>query len=134
MVGLVLVAHSPELVAGLAAMVRQAAPGVAVSTAAGTERGSLGTSAPAVSVALREALEHSSEGCVLLLDLGSAGLSVEIALEELPPADRARVRVTGAPLVEGAVLAAVEADSGADLDAVVAAAERAASMPKLPWD
>jgi dihydroxyacetone kinase DhaKLM complex PTS-EIIA-like component DhaM len=55
-----------------------------------------------------------------------------MALEELDDAERARVRVSEAPLVEGAILAAVQASVGASIDDVVAAAEGAASMAKLP--
>jgi dihydroxyacetone kinase DhaKLM complex PTS-EIIA-like component DhaM len=69
---------------------------------------------------------------LVLLDLGSAALSLELALEDLDPADRERVRVTEAPLVEGAILAAVQASIGATLDEVEAAAAGAATMPKLP--
>ena len=46
--------------------------------------------------------------------------------------ERRRVRVSEAPLVEGSVLAAVQASVGATIDQVVAAAESATSMPKLP--
>jgi len=46
--------------------------------------------------------------------------------------ERARVRVSNGPLVEGAVMAGVEALSGASLDTVLAAADGAAASPKLP--
>ena len=55
----------------------------------------------------------------MLLDLGSAALSLELALEDLSDGDRQRVRVTEAPLVEGAILAAVQASVGATIDEVV---------------
>jgi PTS hybrid protein len=61
-------------------------------------------------------------------------MAVDLALDELDRADRALVRVTEAPIVEGAVLAAVAAAGGAGVDAVAAAAERARTMPKLPRD
>ena len=135
MVGLVLVGHSAEVVAGLAAMVRQAAPGVPVEVAGGLSGGRLGTSAPDVAAALRRALEAArGEGVVVLLDLGSAALALDIALDELDAADRARVRVTEAPFVEGAVVGGVASAGGADADVVVAAAEGAMRMPKLPRD
>mgnify|MGYP000576730899 CR=1 FL=1 len=43
----------------------------------------------------------------MLLDLGSAVLSLEVALASLDPAERAHVRVAQAPLVEGTIVAAV---------------------------
>ncbi len=131
MVGLVLVAHSAVLLEGLHAMLAQAAPSVRVGLAGGTATGSLGTSAPRVLAAIHEMLT-TVDGAVVLVDLGSAMLAVEIALEEATDAERARTRVSTGPIVEGAVLAAVEAAAGAGLDAVLAAANGAATMPKLP--
>jgi len=131
MVALVLVAHSPELVAGLRAMVAGAAPGVPVEVAAGTDLGRLGTSAPAVAAALGRALAAADDGVVVLLDHGSAFLAIDIALEELAGPDRARVRLSGGPLVEGAVLAAVEAGQGGSLEAVGRAADEAWRIPKI---
>jgi dihydroxyacetone kinase DhaKLM complex PTS-EIIA-like component DhaM len=94
----------------------------------------LGTSAPRIAAALRSTLDASPEGVLVLLDLGSAALSLELALEELDPLDRVRVQVSEAPLVEGAILAAVQASIGASLGEVTAAAEGATSMAKLPRD
>ena len=130
--GIVLISHSGTLVDGLRDMVAQVAGAdVAVGTAGGTEDGRLGTSAPRIAEAIGAVLRQSDEALVLL-DLGSAALSLEFALEELTPDERARVRVTEAPLVEGAILAAVQASVGASLPDVVAAAESATTMAKLP--
>jgi len=132
-VGLVLISHSGTLADGLREMVAQVAGDeVAVGTAGGTEDGRLGTSAPRIAAALRSTLDASPDGVLVLLDLGSAALSLELALEELEPIERARVQVTEAPLVEGAILAAVQASIGASLAEVTAAAEGATSMAKLP--
>ena len=130
--GIVLISHSGTLVDGLRDMVAQVAgDDVPVGTAGGTDDGRLGTSAPRIAEAIGAVLRQSDEA-VVLLDLGSAALSLEIALEELTEDDRARVRVTEAPLVEGAILAAVQASVGASLAEVVAAAESATTMAKLP--
>lgn len=132
-VALVLVAHSPELLRGLRAMIAQAAGSVPVQVAAGTALGALGTNAPAVAAALRAALSASgSDGVLVMIDLGSAALAVEIALETLPEADRAQVRLSEGPIVEGSILAAVEAASGAPLADVLAVADAAGRAPKLP--
>ena len=133
MVGLVLISHSGTLVEGLRDMVAQVAGAdVPVATAGGTQDGRLGTSAPDIAAAIRNTLAAGADDALVLLDLGSAALSLEVALEELDDADRGRVRVSEAPLVEGAILAAVQASIGASIDDVVAAAEAAATMAKLP--
>jgi PTS hybrid protein len=131
LIGLVLISHSATLVEGLREMVAQVAgEAVPVATAGGTEDGRLGTSAPRIEAAIRSALDAGADGIVVLLDLGSAALSLEVAIESLDDAERARIQVSQAPLVEGAVLAAVQASVGASLDEVVAAAAGAASMTK----
>jgi dihydroxyacetone kinase phosphotransfer subunit len=129
-VGLVLVSHSARLAEGLRDLVEQVAQGrVPIAVAAGGAEESLGTNA----VAIGEAVESLAgpDGVVVLLDLGSAVLSAETALEELAPSVRDRVRMADAPFVEGAVAAAVESSLGSDLEAVLAAAESARGQGKL---
>ena len=135
MVSLVLVSHSRTLVEGLRDMVAQVAgDDVRVAIAGGTGDGRLGTSAPLISEAIQAALDGPAgraDGVLVLLDLGSAALSLELALEDLDPTDRAIVRVSDGPLVEGAVIAAVEASVGGSLDDVERAAAGAMSLPKM---
>ncbi len=131
MVGIVLVSHSRTLAEGLAQMLAQVSGGdVPVAVAAGTPDGRLGTSAPLIVDAIRSV--DGPDGVLVLLDLGSAALSVELALEDLEPEERARVIVSGAPIVEGAVVAAVQASTGSPLEAVAREAAAAASLAKLP--
>ena len=130
--GLVLVSHSEELVTGLRAIVGQfGGDAVPVATAGGTDDGRIGTTAPRIEAAIDDVLGRA-DGALVLLDFGSALLSLEVALEGLEPAVRARLAVSDAPLVEGAFLAGVQASTGADLVEVAAAARGWASMPKLP--
>jgi dihydroxyacetone kinase DhaKLM complex PTS-EIIA-like component DhaM len=103
---------------------------VCVSAAGGTEDGRLGTNAFAIADAIRAA--DKGDGVLVLIDLGSAALSTEMALEELTAEERARVRVSNAPFVEGAILAGVEASVGSGLAEVTAAASRATELRKLP--
>ena len=131
MVGLVLVAHSETLLEGLREMTAQVAgPDVLIATAGGTGDGRLGTSAPHIEAALRLLLERTDD-VLVLLDLGSAVLSLDVALGSLTLDERARVRVADAPLVEGAVVAAVQASLGSSIDEVARAAEQATHLPKL---
>ncbi|MET7613692.1 PTS fructose transporter subunit IIA, partial [Streptomyces seoulensis] len=124
-VGIVLVSHSAEVaesVAGLAKALAGGATAVPVAAAGGTEGGGFGTSAELISAAA--AAVDQGAGVALLTDLGSAVLTVKALLaegDELP----ADTRLVDAPFVEGAVAAVVTAATGADLDAVVAAAGEA---------
>jgi dihydroxyacetone kinase phosphotransfer subunit len=133
-IGLVLVGHSEDVVRGVAAMVGQAAPAVPIAVAGGLSGGRLGTDGLAVAEALRGVLAATDDPVLVLLDLGSAAMALEVALDQLPPADRSRVRATEAPFVEGAVAAAVEAASGGGIDRVASAAERSLRLPKLARD
>jgi len=127
MVGLLLVSHSATLATGLVDLLRPLTSGkVPLVVAAGTEDGELGTSADLVASGLAEA--DAGQGVVVLPDLGSAVMSVRVALED---ADSDRVVLVDAPFVEGAVSAAVTAAGGADLRSVVAAAEQARTVAKL---
>ncbi len=73
----------------------------------------------------------TEDGVLLLVDLGSAVLSTKLALELLPEDLRARCLISNAPLVEGALVAALEASLGHSLEAVNRTAEDAGSFPKV---
>lgn len=124
-VGLVVVSHSAPLAEGVRELAAQMAPQVRVVPAGGLPDGALGTDFEKVSAALSEA--SSDDGVALLYDLGSAQMTAELAVEAL--ADPNSARVVDAPLVEGAIAAAVAAQGGSDLDAVARAAEEAARVP-----
>ncbi len=135
MVSLVLVGHSPDLLRALRAMVAQAAPAVPVAIAGGTLVGNLGTSSPGILDALHAGLAASpDDGVVVLFDLGSAAMALEMALEELPALERGLVAVSQGPLVEGAIRAAVEAAGGSTREQVRVAADAEGRAPKLPPD
>lgn len=118
-VGLAIVSHSARIAEGVVELAAQMAPSVAIAAAGGTDDGSLGTSFDRVQAAIAKA--DSGDGVVVLCDLGSAVLTAQTALDfaEAPE----RIRIADAPLVEGAVAAAVAAEGGAGLEQVVAAAE-----------
>lgn len=133
-VGLVLVSHSAALVAGLAELVGQVAgPSVVIRTVGGTQDGGLGTDPDRVLAALRAAAGASDDeaGAVVLMDLGSSVLAVKAAVEDLSEAERGKIVVVDAPLVEGAVAAGAIASTGAPLDEVAQAAREARDAAKL---
>ena len=124
MVNLVLVSHSPSLARGAAELARlmtQQSP-LIIATAAGTgdENSPLGTNAEEIAKAMEEA--YSDDGVLVLMDMGSAVLSAEMALEFLPPDKKAKFMLSSAPIVEGAVSAAVQASLGGNLEQVRAEA------------
>jgi len=131
LVGIVVVSHSAQIAAGTVELARQmAGDDLRIEAAGGTADGSLGTDAAAIMAAIRAA--DGGAGVVVLMDLGSAVLATQTALEMLGESVAAGVRLSRGPLVEGAVVAAVQASVGDDLAAVLAAAEEAASLPKIP--
>lgn len=119
MIGLVVVSHSRQLALGVAELAGQMAPSVAIVPSGGDGSGGLGTDYMAVGEAIGQA--DSGDGVVVLFDLGSAKMVADMAAEE---ADGSVV-VVDAPLVEGAVAAAVRAQGGAGLAEVAAAASSA---------
>ena len=119
-VGLVLVSHVAAIAQGVAVLAGQMAQDVAIAAAAGTDDGGIGTSFDLVQAGLLEA--ERGAGVVVLYDLGSALLTSESAVELLDGAQRARVRIVDAPLVEGALAAAVRAQGGGTLAEVAEAA------------
>ena len=128
MVGIVVVSHSAEIAAGTVALAAQmAGPDVVIRAAGGTADGGLGTDADRVRRAIAEA--DAGSGVAVLGDLGSAILTVR---EVLASGDApCTVRLLDAPLVEGAVTAALTASVGLSLDEVAEATEGARAVAKL---
>jgi dihydroxyacetone kinase phosphotransfer subunit len=128
MVGLLIVSHSLKLGEGIVELVQQLAPELPVRAAGGMNDGSLGTSVEKIHEALL-ALDNPS-GVLVLVDLGSAVMSTEVALEWLSDVQRQRVALSGAPLVEGAVLVATNASLHLPLEELAEAAWQARDFPK----
>lgn len=127
MIGLVVVSHSARLAEGvceLAAQVGQAAVRIAPGGGTGDPEHPIGTDAYRVVEAIESV--WSEDGVLVFMDLGSALLSAETALEFLDPDRRARVHLCEAPLVEGVVAAASQAAAGAGLEEILREVGRAA--------
>ena len=127
MVGIVVVSHSREIASGTVALAAQmAGPDVRIEPAGGTPDGGLGTDADRVREAIASA--DQGDGVIVLGDLGSAILTARAVLAHQ---ENGHVRLVDAPLVEGAVAAAVTASAGLGLSDVEQAAKEAAGAPKL---
>ena len=127
LVGMVFVSHSTKLAEGAADLaVQMAGPDVRLVAVGGAPDGSLGTDPDRIASAIREA--NSGAGVLVICDLGSAILATDRAIETLDGVLASRVRLSGGPFVEGAVIASVQASIGQSLDDVLHAAEEARDL------
>ena len=130
MIGIVLVSHSPKVAEGVAELAREmGGADIRLEPVGGLDMPDrpMGTDAVLVMQAIERA--WSEAGVLVLMDLGSAVLSAEMALDMLPTDRRGRVLLCEAPFVEGAVAAAVAAKLGRSL-AEVAEEARGGLGPK----
>ena len=127
MVGIVLVSHTSALALEVARLAHALAPEKAsIAVAGGTADNEGGTSADRIRMAIE--VVNQGDGVVLLADIGSSVLTARILVEELGDAS---ITLADAPLVEGAVAAAVVAGAGAPFSEVLASAEEARGARKL---
>jgi phosphocarrier protein FPr len=123
MVGIVLVSHSRALALSVQELVRSMTGPtlpLAIAAGAGDDHKELGTDAVEIAEAIVSV--RGNEGVLVLMDMGSAILSSETALDLLDEPLRANIRFCAAPFVEGAVASGVIANLGASLDEVCAEA------------
>ncbi|WP_102869101.1 phosphoenolpyruvate--protein phosphotransferase [Pseudovibrio exalbescens] len=123
MVGIVVVSHSRQLADGVAELAEQMTQGkcpIAVAGGIDDPANPIGTDPVAVMSAIETVADDS--GVLVLMDLGSALLSAEMALELIDPDLASKVELCAAPIVEGTMAATVAAASGLPLSAVKAEA------------
>jgi multiphosphoryl transfer protein len=124
MVALVLVSHSRKLAEAARELILQmTGPDfpVVVASGVGDNFDEIGTDAVHISEMLQQL--SRPDGILVLMDLGSAVLSAQTALELLE-SDATPIRLCSAPFIEGAVAAAVSAQAGCSLAEVAHEAER----------
>ena len=126
MVGIVVASHSRKLAEGVVELARMMAPNVPIAAAGGMEDDSTGTSCRKILGAMTQV--YSDDGVAILMDIGSAVMTAEIAMEEF---NRPKMKLVDCPLVEGAVVAAIEANQGASLEQIEQRASEAATIKKL---
>jgi phosphocarrier protein FPr len=129
-VGLVIVSHSEKLASGVTELAQQMTQGsITIVAAGGAGNDVIGTSVDTIQHAIERA--NGPDGVLVLLDMGSAILSTEMALEMIDEEKRGPILLSFAPIVEGTLAAALEATLGHSLQEVKAAAEKAASKAQL---
>ena len=131
MVGIVIVSHSWKIAEGVCDLAREMADGnPGIIPAGGLDDGSIGTDAAKIADAIKQA--DQGEGVVIIADIGSAIMSAETAIELLEDEGSSiHAEIADAPIVEGAVCAAVEAAGGGNLDSVLTSAEESRDASKL---
>ena len=126
MVGIVIVSHSKKLAEGVVEIARMMAAEAPLAAAGGLDDGGLGTSFERIAAAVKEV--DQGDGVGVLMDMGSAVMTTEMVVEAL---EDHTVKMLDAPLVEGAVLAAVEAQAGTSLAGIEAKIHEARDVKKL---
>lgn len=126
MVGIVIVSHSKTLADGVVEVSKMMADSANIVAAGGLDDGSLGTSYEKIEKAIKTV--YSDDGVIVLVDMGSAVMTTQMVIESM---NDERVRLADAPLVEGAVVAAMGAFLGNDIDAVMEELSTVSSNSKL---
>jgi len=129
MVNIVIVSHSAKLAEGVRDLAEQMVHGqVLLAIAGGIDDpdNPIGTDPMKVQAAIESV--YSPDGVLVLMDLGSALLSAEMALEFLSPEQQEHVYLCAAPLVEGTMAAAVQASVGGTIEQVIHEAKGALAM------
>jgi PTS hybrid protein len=150
MVGVVVISHSPRAAKGIRDIaVEMGSSDTRLVVAGGDVDGGIGTDPNAIAEAITEAAgvndDHRSDenktandnptqgeidDVVLLVDLGSAVMNAELAIEMVTIDNT--VCIADAPVLEGALNATVEASSSkATVESVIAAAEDAREYSKI---
>lgn len=130
MVGIVIVSHSAKVAEGIKELVSEMGnKEQKIIAAGGMEDGGIGTDAVKISTAIKDA--DTGDGVVILVDLGSAVLSTNMALELLEEENSTRYLIADAPILEGAFSAVIQASCGSDLSEVLDAAQQAINMKKI---
>ncbi len=125
-VGLVVVSHSERAAEGIVEVAAEMAGDTRLVAVGGDGRGGIGTVPDAIEAGIDAAAD--GDGVVVLVDLGSAVMNADVAVEE----SDAEAVIADAPVLEGAVNAAVAATGpSATLDSVRGQAEAARDLTKL---
>lgn len=128
MVGIVIVSHSAKVAEGIRELALQmAAPAQRIIAAGGLADEAIGTDAIKIKEAIISA--NNGDGVAVLVDLGSAVLSTELAIELLEDQE-IMAAIADAPILEGTIAATVEASLGQPLSRVIETAEGARELRK----
>lgn len=129
MINFVIVSHSQALAEGVVALANQIkAPECKIVAAGGLEDSPDGIGTDTIKIIHAIENAFTEEGVIVFVDLGSAILGTQTALDLLDPAIAAKVHLSYAPLIEGTIAAVVAASSGASLEDALSEANEAAFL------
>lgn len=117
MVSLLIVSHSEKLANGVKELAKEMASDVNIEAVGGNEEGGLGSDYNKIFEALDSI--YTSDGVIILFDLGSSLMTTQIVMEILEAEGKKNIVILDAPIVEGAVVAAVEISIGQTIQKVV---------------
>ena len=126
MVGIVIVSHSQKLAEGVVELAKLMAGDANIVPAGGLDDGQAGTSFEKIMSAVEEV--HEEDGVAVLMDMGSAVMTTEMVIEALGYDD---VVMLDGPIVEGAIVAALESALGTPLEKLQAKVDEARETRKL---
>lgn len=126
MVGIVIVSHSRNLADSVVEFTGLMAADAKIAAAGGMEDGGFGTSFEKIQKAVESV--YSEDGVIILMDMGSAVMTTEMVIEMF---DLEKVKMADCPLVEGAVVATIDAVSGMKLEEILEALKKVGSTPKF---
>ena len=126
MVGIAGVAHSPGLAEGAVELAKLMAGNARIAAAGGLEDGTPGTSFEKIMTAIESV--YSEDGVAVLMDMGSAVMTTEMVIESL---GYDNVFMLDGPVVEGAIVAALEASLGTPAEELQSTVDEARAAKKL---
>ena len=127
MVGIVVVSHSQKVAEGAKELALQMAADAKIAAAGGLQDGSIGTDMEKITNAINEVM--SDDGVIMLVDMGSAIMTSEMAIEISDNPEK--IKIVDTPVVEGTIFGAVEASIGSSMEQIMDVLAQAKTQPKF---
>ncbi len=129
MTGIIIVSHSEKLAEGLRDIVMEMNDGsVDIIAAGGADGGRIGTNTLKIKKAIEDLADKDQ--ILIFVDLGSAVLCSETAIEMVDEDLQEKVHIVDAPLVEGVIGGVVQATICDDLNEIVRTCKEGAKLRK----
>lgn len=127
MVGIVVVSHSQKVAEGAKELALQMAADAKIAAAGGLQDGSIGTDMEKITNAINEVM--SDDGVIMLVDMGSAIMTSEMAIEMSDNPEK--IKIVDTPVVEGTIFGAFEASIGSSMEQIMDVLAQAKTQPKF---